>query len=884
MKLFVQHTAHPAHGSFLRVCLIVLFLGLLLPAYAQNTKGDQPAKPSREARFNTKQKKSKKDKASGKRISPKGKSQATSGAKGPGKGEAWTGDITGRKIPATRSSKISKSKNVHPQQAPRTYSSVGDDGQRRMGTKPPKRITPRSASSRARNVYPQKGPYVKKTYPPQSDDSQKFRAGTKTSQPKVRSATGSTRNVFPQRGPYVKKTTPPQRGDTQNFKAGTRTPQQKIRSATGSVRNTFTQRGPYVAKTRPPAKGDATMKWSSKTSSKKIRTATGSTRNVFPQKGPYVAKSRPPGQVDAQIRWGRKAISPNKVRSTSGPQWGKGGPTPRIRTATGTTRNVFPQRGPYVRGANLQPRQTEKPPGIKKKRTAPLSASQPFIRNKSINAYAGFWNTKKKPGDQAHVGDISGKTIRRRNYETQKTQGVIPSISPYLRFKGRKSGDTHYTGKAAGSHVSATRGPQAWQGDISGRKLRTRNYSSKDRAELVGKPLGKLPYTGDRRVGIFSGNIKARKPEKGGGSVSGQLWNKPLVGKTPGRGALEVGAYSGSIKARKKEPGKEVGGIVGNFKMSSVTGMTQQGAGYTGNIKARKPEKGGGSVSGQLWNNNEKPLAGRSPKGSTLAMGAYQGSLKARKKEAGAEADQFPGKHRMFDVYPSMRKQGADFTGHIKVRKLKNDYIQNSYAAKESLLKMRPGKQTFLVTGVHVQVKQHPYDKKKHAPNSALPGNTPGKTMIRASEYARGMKQYKYIQNPSSAKASLNVHDPGKAQGEMSSYSRGIRQNWKYVHNPSASDEALKIRDHRQAMARVTDYQGNIKMKKSDLFNKKGLHPDAQFVKTNKNNVKEERNTVTNLKLLWARWFKKSDTQPEHLKEKVKKPRYDKGEIGLWYR
>jgi hypothetical protein len=40
---------------------------------------------------------------------------------------------------------------------------------------------------------------------------------------------------------------------------------------------------------------------------------------------------------------------------------------------------------------------------------------------------------------------------------------------------------------------------------------------------------------------------------------------------------------------------------------------------------------------------------------------------------------------------------------------------------------------------------------------------------------------------------------------------------------------------------------------------------------------------LTNFKLWWAKLFKKSETQPDHLKEKYKKPRYDKREEGLWY-
>ncbi|NBP71583.1 MAG: hypothetical protein EBU52_22980, partial [Cytophagia bacterium] len=60
-------------------------------------------------------------------------------------------------------------------------------------------------------------------------------------------------------------------------------------------------------------------------------------------------------------------------------------------------------------------------------------------------------------------------------------------------------------------------------------------------------------------------------------------------------------------------------------------------------------------------------------------------------------------------------------------------------------------------------------------------------------------------------------------------------------------------------------------------------HPDAQFVKTNKNNVKGERDFFTNIRLFWAKNFRKNETQPDNIKEKVRKPRYDSKEVGLWY-
>ena len=187
-------------------------------------------------------------------------------------------------------------------------------------------------------------------------------------------------------------------------------------------------------------------------------------------------------------------------------------------------------------------------------------------------------------------------------------------------------------------------------------------------------------------------------------------------------------------------------------------------------------------------------------------------------------------------------KQGGEFAGNIKMRK---GYVKNPNAADEALKKNRE-KTTVLADGLHVRVKQHPYGKKPDAAEGSLPGWKPSKESIRASEFTKVIKRYKYVRNGSSA------------------------------------DDALKVREPGKAFARATDFQGNVKMKKFDLFGKKGLHPDAQFVKTNKNNVEGERGVFTNFKLWWARLFKKNDTQPDHLKDKGHKPRYDKGEQGMW--
>lgn len=808
LKQTQQHSAF-IQRLIIRLSLAVLFALFLIPAYAQNTKGDQPAKPSREARFKSKTPKAK-SKGIGKRIGSRNKARAATAtqkgekaskpinpffyrAKSPqGKERAWKGDITGRRIPAER-----------------------------------------SQSDKARNVYPQSGKYMGQKGPSEKDPQQRWRAGSR----------------------------------------------QRIQ----------------------------------------VRSATGKIRNVYPQYNRYVNNpSRKPQRIERPV--------------SNAPQLAK-----------------------------LKKMQTQPQPP-KKKRVVPVSASRPYIRNKSINPYAGFWNKKQK-GERAYTGDISGKRLRTKNYQTP-TPGIIkPTTSPY--YGRKRKGDQPYKGPSFGGYRSATQSGKAWKGDISGRRIRGRNFSSKPETEISAifspkkrkpdsrdKPYkGMMPgggyrsasQPGEKRTGkapipvrapgigankidkfqgnirfrktfsqqgegysgnirgrktfgdqgeLFTGTIKARKPLKGGGSVSGKLWNnkgQAVQGRAPGK-TDELGAryqgnvrfrktfsdqgegYTGSIKARKplkgggsvsgklwnnngqpilgRAPGKtdeQQATYQGNLRFRKTFG--DQGEGYSGNIKAKKPLKGGGSVSGKLWNNKETPIPGRYPPGrNDERMAAFGGTVKVKKKEPSKDVGGFPGKIMEFDLHPDMRDQGETFTGYTKLSRFKKNYVRNPNSAEEALKKRKPGESTYKVDGLQVKVKEKDYSKKPHAADGSLPGVGPSKSSIKASEYARG-----------------------------------IKLEWNYKRNPSSADEALKTREPGKAFARATDYQGNIKMKKYELFAKKNLHPDAQFVKLNKNNVKEEKGLLTNFKLLWARWFKKSDTQPDHLKEKIQKPRYDKREQGLWY-
>ena len=238
----------------------------------------------------------------------------------------------------------------------------------------------------------------------------------------------------------------------------------------------------------------------------------------------------------------------------------------------------------------------------------------------------------------------------------------------------------------------------------------------------------------------------------------------------------------------------------------------------------------------------------------------------------------------MFDLHPGFADQGERFTGYIKLKKFKKNYVQHPDAAEESVKKKRQNKRAFEAEGLQVKVQRRKYVENKNSSEDALRKLQPTKSTMQAGELQVRVKQREYGKKPHAAEGSLPGIKPSKSSVKANEYARGIRRDWDYIRNPSSADEALKTREPGKAYARSAAYQGNIKMKKFNLFEKnRGLHPDTKFIKTNKNNVAEEKDILTNFKLWWARLFKKQETQPDHLKEKGKKPRYDKGEAGMWY-
>jgi len=642
----------------------------------------------------------------------------------------------------------------------------------------------------------------------------------------------------------------------------------------------------------------------------------------------------------------------------------------RLRTKSKSSagsgrKNIYPQYGRYVHNPSKKPKPTQhvvsnrgtlaqlkqlesrERPGPGKKRVVPRSVSRSYTARKSINVYANFARPKRR-GEQASTKDLAGRPLRKRNFESRRPGVSSPLFKPY---EGRgPMGDK--PGKIQGGYRSATRDGRAWSGDIAGRKIRGRNFTSKNaiegrvtrpsrnrsatRAHPGSSPLPpKVPGIGADGIGKFQGRTKGRRPLKGGGSVSGRLWNnngRAIEGKIPAQGA---------VAAR-----------------------------FQGNIKAGRPTKGGGSVSGKVWNNNNQPLVVRTPaQGARAAL--FQGNIRAKRPEKGMnnvsgslphqrlapgaqKINGYPGKWKRFEVQPGFGDMGESFTGYIKLnkfrknyvqhpdaadasikkkrlkksafdaeglsvkmkrpdyvqnehassasikkRKLKSSafdaeglsvkvkrptYVQNEHASAESIKKRKVKSSAFEAEGLIVRIKRPDYVRNKNSADEALWKTKPSRSDAQAGELQVRIKQKEYGRKPHAAEGSMAGIKPSKSSVKANEYARSVKRNWDYIRNPSSADEALKTREPGKAFARVSAYQGNIKMQKYTFFEKnRAQHPDTKFIKPNKNNVDEERDALTNFKLWWARLFKNQETQPENLKYKGRKPRYDKGEQGLWY-
>jgi hypothetical protein len=537
------------------------------------------------------------------------------------------------------------------------------------------------------------------------------------------------------------------------------------------------------------------------------------------------------------------------------------------------------------------------------------------VKGFSTDGY-GFSGSLKSRRAAKGGGSISG---RRRDNSGQPVAVKGPGIGGRFvdTYKGfLKGGVKAFSTEGYGfSGGLKSRRPPKGGGSISGR--------ARDNG---GQPITvRGPGIGSRFVDTYQGNIKFHRQPKGGGSISGRSRDnggQPITVKGPGIGGRFVDTYQGFFKFHREPkgggsikhnwnnngqpiPGKTPAGIQAKFVdryqgflKGGVKTFSTDGYGYQGDLKGHRPIKGGGSVSGKLWNNNNQPILAKAPAGAQAKyIDIYQGLNKAHKPIKGGGSvsgklwnnNEQPIQGKAYA--PSSRKMAA-FTGDKKQR----HYIKNPNAKEEALKKSAPGKSTYAVGGLQIKTKTNHFVRNPNAKEEALKKVAPGKSAYLVGNLQIKTKANSYDHNPHSSKDALKGVSNGKNSVRAIEYGNSIRQLWvktfgdekdlagrivrkKYVHNPHSKKEALMVMVPGRAYARIKDLQVNIKMLKPHGNN---LHPDSKFAHSLRDNVKHERTFLMTLKLKWAKLFKKNDTQPASVKQKVRRPRYDPKERDLW--
>ncbi|MBL6444970.1 hypothetical protein JMN32_01525 [Fulvivirga sp. 29W222] len=237
-------------------------------------------------------------------------------------------------------------------------------------------------------------------------------------------------------------------------------------------------------------------------------------------------------------------------------------------------------------------------------------------------------------------------------------------------------------------------------------------------------------------------------------------------------------------------------------------------------------------------------------------------------------------KYRGNEYRAYLREKGPDdahkYRGSIQQFRFK----RNPNSAKEAL-KRKPTNKVYYKKkpyqgNIKVTSKRKP---NKSAAEEALQKKYPDKNYFKGGEYQGNIKaNWTTKRNPSSAEDALEARPPGKGTAKGMEYQGRLKMPT-YKKRPNAVEGALKGIGPSSASIQASNYQGNIKMRKKRIEDR---HPDFKYLRS-RTNGKAEKDKVFSFKLLWSKIFKKNENQPDNLKQKDRKPRYDKKEQDIWY-
>jgi hypothetical protein len=546
--------------------------------------------------------------------------------------------------------------------------------------------------------------------------------------------------------------------------------------------------------------------------------------------------------------------------------------------------------------------------------TGRMKARKPLTGGGSITR---GWNNGGVPlmkkGRNANSASISGYQGRRRaSGMTGYGKGADGVYAG--RMKARKpltGGGSITRGWNNGGVPLMKKGRNANSASISG-------YQGRRRA-------GGMTGSGKSAEGVYAGRMKSKKPLKGGGSIT-RGWNNggvPLMKKGRNANSASISGYQGRRRAsgmtgsgkgvegvyagrmKSKKPLKGSGGSITrhwNNKEEPLIGKRQTDSdkgrlAYQGNINAKKPLKGGGGSITRRWNNHGEPIKGKGITGTDKEMASYQGKMKAAGKgNLGPSEGIERGRNK------SLSFVGIGNPEHMGLQREANNKKVNNRLPKELTRKERlrlkgadgldNGRSkafTFWALGDPSQgglKKTKSQTKGRLHPGSANTSSYQGKMRAVGKGDLGPSEGIERGRNKSLSFIRLGNPEHMGLQREA---------NNKRVNNRLPKELTRKER-HRLKGAEGLDNgrsraftfwalgdpsQGGLMRTPSQA--KGRLHPSSTYTASHKsrNSIAEKEQPVK-LKIWWAKLFKKNSNQPDSVKEKPKRPRYDKGEGSIW--
>jgi len=413
----------------------------------------------------------------------------------------------------------------------------------------------------------------------------------------------------------------------------------------------------------------------------------------------------------------------------------------------------------------------------------------------------------------------------------------------------------------------------------------------------------------------YRGRLRATPPEKGGGSITTRWNNKgrPVKGRSMFANYTE---YRGRLRATPPEKG---GGSITtrwNNKGRPIKGRSlfANFTEYPGDIKYKRPLKGGGSITTR-WNNEGKPIRNQSVQ---TDVGRFAGNMKVKRPLKGGgsitvhwnnketpiqsqgrsaameNASRFKGKMPISSIPGYSREKISTYQGNVKVSTLfKTQYPVGEFRGpvkinprqgrtqSEGTGRGRTRTFTFLRIGQPNKaglVSQYPDFQVNNSLNKA----------VRKTNKARDLPALGTQRGRTRSLSFLALGHPKKAGFKSETKRLEYNKQLPKELNPTQHLRIANSEGTSRGRVRTLSFwtlgnPSHAGFYRNPAQAKGRLHPSSRYTASDKPiNGKEEKEKTFRFRIWWAKIFKRNGNQPDNLRHKGKRPRYDKGERDIW--